>query len=106
MDGPSEGQGKVDIDDSSDIEFSFNGSSNEFLNHVIEGFKEREYAYKICMGKKCLHVGQCTKNLCNHPEDLEKDTSAEDLIKMDNSAEGIKLSIVFMALNLLFLTKL
>ena len=101
MDGPSEGKGKVDIDDSSDIEFSFDGSSNKIVNQMIEissrTRKDHEFAYKICTEKKCLHAGQCKENLCNHPEDL---------LKKANSAEGIKLSIVFMALNLLFLTKL
>jgi len=94
-----EAKGNVDIDDSTDIEFSFNGNSTEILNHVFRNKKTpyEQYAYKICTEKKCLHAGQCTKNLCNHPEDL---------VKMANSAEGIKLSIVFMALNLLFLTKL
>ena len=81
MDGPSEAKGNVDIDDSTDIEFSFNGNSNEILNHVFRNRSIKtpyeQYAYKICTEKKCLHEGQCTKNLCNHPEDL---------IKMANSA--------------------
>jgi len=96
-----EAKGNVDIDDSSDIEFSFKGNSDEILNQILHSSlrsrQETEYAFKICTDKKCLIAGQCEKNLCNHPEDF---------VKMANSAEGIKLSIVFMALNLLFLTKL
>jgi hypothetical protein len=76
-----EAKGNVDIDDS-DIEFSLNGKSNEILNQLFsdQTRQEPEYAFKICTEKKCLHEGQCTKNLCNHPEDL---------VKMANSAEGI-----------------
>ena len=100
MDGPSVAKANVEIDDSTRAEVNLNGNSNKILNQVIENLRTRlddEFAYKICMDKKCLIAAQCTKNLCNHPEDL---------LKKANSAEGIKLSIVFMALNLLFLTKL
>lgn len=94
-----EAKGNVEIDDSTSAEVNINVNSNEILNQIY-GSPERvepTFAYKICTEKKCLHQGECTKNLCNHPDDL---------VKMANSAEGVKLSIVFMALNLLFLTKL
>ena len=99
MDGPSEAKVNVQIDDSTSAEVNLNGNSNKFFSQIENPRtrQEPEYAFKICMEKKCIHFGFCTKNLCNHPEDLEK---------MANSAEGIKLSIVFMALNFLFLTKL
>jgi len=91
----------VEIDDSTSAEVNINGNINEILNQIFRSPGEveptLEYAVKICTEKKCLHKGECTKNLCNHPEDL---------VKMANSAEGVKLSIVFVALNLLFLTKL
>ena len=102
MDGPSEAKANVEIDDTTSAEVNLNVNSNEILNKIVRTSRTRqegEFAYKICTDQKCLIVGQCTKNLCNHPED-------SDLVKMANSAEGIKLSIVFMALNLLFLTKL
>ena len=35
-----------------------------------EGFKDA--TFKICTEKGCLHQGVCTKNLCNHPENLVK----------------------------------
>ena len=101
MDGPSEAKANVEIDDSTSAEVNLNGNSKDILNKMMVKLHrtsfDLEYAFKICTEKKCLHAGLCTKNLCNHPEDL---------VKMANSAEGIKLSIVFMALNLLFLTKL
>ena len=99
MDGPSEAKVNVEIDDSTSAEVNLNGNSNKILKMTLndEEFKDPEYAYKICMDKKCLIAALCTKNLCNHPEDL---------LEKANSAEGIKLSTVFMALNLLFLTKL
>lgn len=100
MDGPSEAKANVEIDDSTSVEVNLNANSNNILNQIFGNRRTRqepEYAYKICTEKKCLHEGRCTKNFCNH---------LEDLVKMANSAEGIKLSIVFMALNLLFLTKL
>merc|ERR1740129_917241 len=89
----------VEIDDSTSAEVNLNGNSNKILKMTIndEEFKDPEYAYKICMDKKCLIAALCPKNLCNHPEDL---------LEKANSAEGIKLSTVFMALNLFFLTKL
>jgi len=105
MDGPSEAKVNVQIDDSTSAEVNLNGNSNKFFRQIdpvivnSRARQEPEYAFKICTDQKCLIAGQCTKNLCNHPED-------SDLVKMANSAEGIKLSIVFMALNLLFLTKL
>ena len=102
MDGPSEAKANVEIDDTTSAEVNLNVNSNEILNEIVRTSRTRlggEFAYKICTDQKCLIAGQCTKNLCNHPED-------SDLVKMANSAEGIKLSIVFMALNLLFLTKL
>ena len=103
MDGPSEAKVNVQIDDSTSAEVNLNGNSNKFFRQIdpvivnSRARQEPEYAFKICTDQKCLIAGQCTKNLCNHPEDL---------LEKANSAEGIKLSTVFMALNLLFLTKL
>ena len=98
MDGHSEAKANVEIDESTSAEVNINGNSKELLKSLIkEEEVTPEYAYKICTEKKCLHHGLCRKTLCNHPEKL---------VKMANSAEGVKLTIVFMALNLLFLTKL
>ena len=46
------------------------------MSEEEEGEKQ-EYAskdatFKICTEKRCLHQGVCTKNLCNHPENLVK----------------------------------
>ena len=72
MDGPSEAKGNVDIDDSTGVVVNLNGNSNKILNTIFErGWDEEpEYAVKICTEKKCLHAEACSKNLCNHPEDL------------------------------------
>jgi len=62
----------VEIDDSTSAEVNLNGNSNKVLNQIFGNPRTRqepEYAYKICMEKKCIHAGACTKNLCNHPED-------------------------------------
>ena len=47
------------------------------MSEEEEEGEKQEYAFKdatfkICTEKGCLHQGVCTKNLCNHPENLVK----------------------------------
>ena len=77
MYGPSVAKGNFEIDDSTSAlaEVNINGDIKKILNQMFEEEEEREepeYALKICTEKKCLHLGVCTKNLCNDPENLEK----------------------------------
>ena len=70
-------KGNFEIDDSTSAlaEVNINGDIKKILNQMFEEEEEREepeYALKICTEKKCLHLGVCTKNLCNDPENLEK----------------------------------
>ena len=58
MDGPSEAKVNVQIDDSTSAEVNLNGNSNKVLNQIFGNPRTRqepEYAYKICMEKKCIH---------------------------------------------------
>ena len=70
--------GNVKIDGSTSAEVNINGNSKEILNQFFLGQSSPqevaalEYAYSICTEEKCLTAGQCTQNLCNHPEELEK----------------------------------
>ena len=74
MYGPSVAKGYVEINDSTRAlaEVNINGNINKILNLGFEeeNLEESEYFFKICAKKKCLHQGVCTKNLCNHPENL------------------------------------
>jgi len=90
--------GNVEIDGSTRAEVNINVNSKEILNQYILGESEKakpEYAYSICTEKKCLSAGQCTKNLCNHPEKFEEiiKTKLAELSKSSSSV-GIVLGVL------------
>ena len=99
MDGPPEAKGTVEIDGSTSAEVNINGKLNEIMTmyilqnkeshfskryrikKILQNEPELEYAYEICMGKKCLNFGHCSQNLCNQPEKLVKMAKAAELSK-------------------------
>jgi len=90
--------GNVEIDGSTRAEVNINVNSKEILNQFFLKESEKakpEYAYSICTEKKCLSAGQCTKNLCNHPEKFEEiiKTKLAELSKSSSSV-GIVLGVL------------
>ena len=90
--------GNVEIDGSTSAEVNINGDGKEILNQYFLKESEKakpEYAYSICTEKKCLSAGQCTKNLCNHPEKFEEiiKTKLAELSKSSSSV-GIVLGVL------------
>ena len=96
MDGPSVANGNVEIDGSTRAEVNINVNSKEILNQFFLKESEKakpEYAYSICTEKKCLSAGQCTKNLCNHPEKFEEIIKTK-LAELSKSSVGIVLGVL------------
>ena len=97
MDGLLVANAYVEIDDYTNAEVIINGNSKEIWNQWGVASTplqpEPEYAYSICTEKKCLSSGQCTQNLCNHPEKIEKIIKAK-LAELSKSSVGIVLGVL------------